>query len=119
MTSLNNVLANIRKQASRANQECDLHHGYPYKTAASRYGAICSKFEFGSETCLSFGYVFFFFGLIVMLFIYGVRRFLEEVEVAQAVPLLEGGYTQRTVAESFDVSKSVERHFQETGEFTT
>ena len=62
---------------------------------------------------------FFFFGLIVMLFIYGVRRFLEEVEVAQAVPLLEGGYTQRTVAESFDVSKSVERHFQETGEFTT
>ena len=49
---------------------------------------------------------------------YGVRRFLEEVEVA----LLESGYTQRIVAEHFDVSRSVVarlwRHYQETGEFT-
>ena len=36
-----------------------------------------------------------------------VRRFLEKVEVAQAVALLESGYTQRIVAERFDVSRSV------------
>ena len=45
-----------------------------------------------------------YFGFIVTS--YGVRRFLEEVEVAQAVALLESGYTQRIVAEHFDVSKS-------------
>ena len=53
---------------------------------------------------------------------YGVRRFLEEVEVAQAVALLESWYTQRIVAERFDVSRSVVarlwRRYQETGEFT-
>ena len=53
---------------------------------------------------------------------YGVRRFLEEVEVAKAVVLLESGYTQRIVAERFDVSRSVVarlwRRYQETGEFT-
>ena len=49
MTSLYNVHANIKKQGSRAKQECELQHGYPCKTAETRYGAICSKFEFGSE----------------------------------------------------------------------
>ena len=43
---------------------------------------------------------------------------LEEVEVAQAVALLESGYTQRTVAESFDLSRSrvawLWRRYQET-----
>ena len=38
---------------------------------------------------------------------YGVMRFLEEVEVAQTVALLESGYAQRIVAERFDVSRSV------------
>ena len=51
--------------------------------------------------------------LIVTL--YGVKWFLEEVEV----PLLESGYTQRRIA---DVSKSVIarlwRRYQEMGEFT-
>ena len=53
---------------------------------------------------------------------YGVRRFLEEVEVAQAVALVESGYTQRIVGERFDVSRSVVarlwRLYQETGKFT-
>ena len=53
---------------------------------------------------------------------YGVRRFLDEVEVAQAVVLLESGYTQRIVDERFDVSRSVVarlwRRNQETSEFT-
>ena len=49
---------------------------------------------------------------------YGVRRFFEAVEVAKAVPLLESGYTQRNVAERFDVSRSVVPGYQETGEFT-
>ena len=52
----------------------------------------------------------------------GVWWFLGEEEVAQAVVLLQNGYTQRTVAESFDVSGSVVarlwRRFQETGELT-
>ena len=51
---------------------------------------------------------------------YGVRRFLEEVEVAQAVAFLESGYTQRIIAERFDVSRSVVarlwRRYQETGD---
>ena len=51
---------------------------------------------------------------------YGVRQFLEEVEVTQAVALLESGYTQRIVAERFDVSRGVVarlwRRYQETGE---
>ena len=38
---------------------------------------------------------------------YGVTLFLEEVDVAQAVALLRSGYTQRIVAECFDVSRSV------------
>ena len=59
VTSLNNVHAIAKKQVSRAKQECELQHGYPYKTAEFRYGAICSKFEFGSETCQSFGYALF------------------------------------------------------------
>ena len=54
---------------------------------------------------------------------YGVRQFLEEVEVAQAVVLLESGYTQRTVVERFDVSRSVVARlwarYQETDESTT
>ena len=53
---------------------------------------------------------------------YGVRRFLEEVEVSQAVALLESGYTQRIVAGNFDVSRSVVarlwRRYQKMGEFT-
>ena len=53
---------------------------------------------------------------------YGVRRFLEEVEVAQAVALLQSGYTQRMVAEHFDISRSVIarlwRRYQEMSEFT-
>ena len=46
----------------------------------------------------------------------------EEVVVAQAVALLQIGYTQRIVAERFDVSRSVVarlwRRYKETGEFT-
>ena len=53
---------------------------------------------------------------------YGVRRLLEEVEVAQTGALLESGYTQRIVAERFDISRSAAarlwRRYQETGEFT-
>ena len=53
---------------------------------------------------------------------YGVRRFLEEVEVAQADALLENGYIRRIVAERFDVSRSVVarlwRRYQETDEFS-
>ena len=52
----------------------------------------------------------------------GVRRFLEEVEVAQAVALLESGFSQRIVAERFDIPRSVVARlwsrYQETGEFT-
>ena len=59
----------------------------------------------------------FILGFIVTS--YGVRWFLEEVEVA--VTLLESGYTQRIIAECFDVSRSVVarlwRCYQETGEF--
>ena len=79
-------------------QDCELQHGYPFKTAEFWYEVICSKFEFGSETCQSFGYAFIL-GFIVTS--YGVRQFLEEVEVG----LLESGYTQRIIAECFDVSK--------------
>ena len=59
-------------------------------------------------------------GLIMML--YSVRQSLEKFEDAQAIALLENEYTQRTVAESFDVLSSVVarlwRLYQETGEFT-
>ena len=44
---------------------------------------------------------------VLILTLYGVRRLFEEAEVAQAVALLESRYTQRTVIESFDVSRSV------------
>ena len=51
-----------------------------------------------------------------------VRRFFDEVEVAQVVALLESGYAQKTVAESFGVSRSVVAslmgRYQETGEFS-
>ena len=53
---------------------------------------------------------------------YCVRRFLEEVDVAQAVALLENGSTQTTTAEGFHVSRSVIarlwRRYQENGEYS-
>ena len=39
--------------------------------------------------------------------IYTLLRIEFEVKVSQAAPLLESGYTQRTVAESFDMSRNV------------
>ena len=41
---------------------------------------------------------------------------MEEVEVTQTISLLENGYNQRTVAESFDVTRNVNdrlwKHYQ-------
>ena len=59
------------------------------------------------------------FGFIVTS--YGVRRFLEEFEFGQAVALLRSGYTQRIVAERFDVSTNVVARLwrgYQSGEFT-
>ena len=85
--------------------------------AESRYGAICSKLEFVENMSMLRLYVLL--GLIVPL--YGLRRFLEEVEVAQAVALLESGHTQKSVAKTCDALRSVFarvwRRYQETAEF--
>ena len=64
---------------------------------------------------------FVLFSLVMTL--YGVRRLLDEAEVAQAVALLEKRAILRAIAERLDVSRSVVagrwRRYQETGEFTT
>ena len=118
MTSLNNVHAIVKKQSSPAKQECELQHGYPYKTAEFSMGrsvqnlSLCRNMSI-LRLCVILGFI---------VTSYSVRRFLEEVEVTQAVALLESGYTQRIVAECFDVSRNVVarlwRHYQEMGKFT-
>ena len=86
--------------------------------AESRCGIYVFKIYVGTPKRQSFGCVL----LDLIMALYYVRLFFEEVEVTQAVKLLESWYTQRTIIESFDVSISLSarlwRRYQETGKFT-
>ena len=47
--SLNNVHANIKKQGSRAKQECELQHGYPIKRLKFGLGRSIKNLSLGQK----------------------------------------------------------------------
>ncbi len=75
----------------------------------------------GSPTCFCRRFVTILLLLVNFEIGFGVRRYLNEPEVASAVQMLEDGVTQRTVAERLGVSRSVVARlwirFQESGRY--
>ena len=99
-SSLNYFHTNIKKQGLCVKLECELQHGYLYKMAESRYEAICWKFGFESETCLSFSYVFFWVSKWRYMVLGGSWKKLRSLKLSLCLKVC------RTVAASFDVLSS-------------